>query len=140
MTSKKRTITEKVVAENETVMEYVMKHYCPKNHCGICGNTGVIDSRGITTPAGYEVGGLFWCLCPNGQACRKAYKGVEPTETLFKHFTQHTRRKSESLEKEVIAVIETIPNAVRVREGGGPENLAASLAVSVAKLIRNQKV
>lgn len=42
-----------------------------------------------------------------------------------------------ALEREVIAILEGLgPLAVRVREGGGPENIAASLAVSVAKLKR----
>ena len=39
---------------------------------------------------------------------------------------------------EIAAVLDCMPSAcvVRVREGGGPENLAASLAVSVGKLAR----
>lgn len=44
---------------------------------------------------------------------------------------------AEDWEREVEGVLEiTVPPefVVRVREGGGPENLAASLAVSVAKL------
>lgn len=44
----------------------------------------------------------------------------------------------DELEREVRAVLETIPGAVRVCEGGGPENLAASLAVSVSKLVQAQ--
>jgi len=40
----------------------------------------------------------------------------------------------ERLRREVKAVIDSIPGAVRVREGGGSEDLAASLAVSVAKI------
>lgn len=41
------------------------------------------------------------------------------------------------LRAEVLAVLESIPETyrVRVREGGGEENIAASLAVSVAKLV-----
>lgn len=38
------------------------------------------------------------------------------------------------LEDEVRAVLDSTPGAVRVHEGGGPENLAASLAVTVAAL------
>lgn len=39
--------------------------------------------------------------------------------------------------QEVVAVLEHIPPEyhVQVREGGGPENLAATLAVTVAKLV-----
>lgn len=39
------------------------------------------------------------------------------------------------LAKGITEVLEALPGAVRVREGGGPEDLAASLAVSVAKVV-----
>ena len=39
-------------------------------HCSLCGNKGVIDSRGIRTPAGFECGGLHYCICPNGRALK----------------------------------------------------------------------
>lgn len=39
------------------------------------------------------------------------------------------------LETEIKFTVETIPDHVIVREGGGPENWAASLAVSVRKLL-----
>jgi hypothetical protein len=64
------------------------KHYIVTNywhafyateHCTLCGNHGVIDSRGVKTPAGYEVGRLNWCICPNGQALRGQVKRL-PTE------------------------------------------------------------
>lgn len=44
------------------------------------------------------------------------------------------REKHDYLAKGITDVLEGMPGAVRVREGGGPEDLAASLAVSVAKL------
>lgn len=40
-------------------------------------------------------------------------------------------------EREIEAVIQKIPHPIRVREGGGHENIYASLAVSVAKLVKN---
>jgi len=40
--------------------------------CGLCGNTGQIDTRGrAVSPAGYDAGGVHWCICKNGRA-RKA--------------------------------------------------------------------
>lgn len=40
-----------------------------KNHCGLCGNSGVIDTRGkIKTAAGFECGVRQFCICPNGRA------------------------------------------------------------------------
>lgn len=44
------------------------------------------------------------------------------------------KEKYEELEAEVRELLKTIPRAVMVHEGGGPLNLGASLAVSVAKL------
>ncbi len=40
-------------------------------------------------------------------------------------------------DSEVSAVIESIPGAIRVRESNGPENIYASLAVSVAKALHD---
>lgn len=44
----------------------------PLGHCGICGNSGVIDTRGkVFTAAGVECGMRTYCICPNGQALKK---------------------------------------------------------------------
>lgn len=41
-------------------------------HCGLCGNYGVIDTRGkVFTPAGVECGVRAYCICPNGRAMRE---------------------------------------------------------------------
>jgi hypothetical protein len=42
----------------------------------------------------------------------------------------------DTLERELIAAMDACPGAVRVCEGGGPENLAASVAVNLARLKR----
>lgn len=41
--------------------------------CGLCGNHGVIDTRGgLTAPNGRPAaGGRFFCVCPNGQAMKR---------------------------------------------------------------------
>lgn len=54
---------------NEIVTRYWLDHYTDK-HCTLCGNRGVIDTRGTKTPAGFEVGRLNYCICPNGQIMR----------------------------------------------------------------------
>lgn len=42
--------------------------------CGLCGNQGIIDTRGhIKTPRGDATGIRAWCICPNGRAMKKAY-------------------------------------------------------------------
>lgn len=37
------------------------------NLCGLCGNTGVVDTIGLRTPAGVHCGVVRACICPNGR-------------------------------------------------------------------------
>ena len=43
-------------------------------HCGMCGNTGIINTIGIATPAGYSCGVKAYCICPNGRCLKKQSK------------------------------------------------------------------
>jgi len=58
--------------------DYWLENYCPHDHCGLCGNRGWLDTRGVRTPAGKEVGDVFWCICPNGVSLRKQLGGQGP--------------------------------------------------------------
>jgi hypothetical protein len=69
-------------AKCKPVADYWYQFYCT-NHCTLCGNSGVIDTRGATTAAGIRVGRLNWCICPNGQAFRNQSKGAEPTRVTY---------------------------------------------------------
>ena len=41
--------------------------------CSLCGNTGKIDTTGrAISPTGIDAGRVNFCICPNGQALRKA--------------------------------------------------------------------
>lgn len=45
--------------------------------CCLCGNSGVIDTRGkVHTMAGVACGDRVFCICPNGRA-RKRINGKE---------------------------------------------------------------
>lgn len=44
----------------------------PPSFCGLCGNHGFVDTRGMKTPAGTECGVIQWCICPNGLALKGA--------------------------------------------------------------------
>lgn len=56
--------------------EFVRNH-----HCGLCGNTGWIDTRETAvTPAGVRCGDRFLCICPNGRALKRALV-TRPTRT-----------------------------------------------------------
>lgn len=58
---------------NGRVSDFWIKHYLHPIYgcCVVCGNSGVLDSRGAKTAAGVEVGTVTYCFCPNGQALRK---------------------------------------------------------------------
>lgn len=62
--------------KNAVVTDYWLTYYA-SDHCTLCGNTGVIDTRGVCTPAGVPVGRCNWCICPNGQAMRGARLSLE---------------------------------------------------------------
>jgi len=52
---------------------YWLDHYVTHNGlCAPCGNTGVIDTRSVRSPAGVFPGSQqAFCICPNGRAERK---------------------------------------------------------------------
>jgi hypothetical protein len=52
------------------ITNYWHDYYCT-DHCTLCGNTGIIDTRGTKTNAGLLVGRVNYCICPNGQIMRK---------------------------------------------------------------------
>jgi len=67
----------KPITKNQ-LADFWLANYLHKEHCGLCGNSGVIDTRGVRTAAGVECGGRFWCVCPNGDAYRRQAKGKGP--------------------------------------------------------------
>lgn len=49
--------------------------------CGLCGNSGVIDTRGkVTDPRGNDCGVRIHCICPNGRAIKQFSGGALPPE------------------------------------------------------------
>ena len=56
---------------SKKVTDYVLQYYFHQGHCSLCGNSGSLDTSGVKTPTGLEVGRRNYCLCPNGQAARK---------------------------------------------------------------------
>lgn len=46
--------------------------------CGLCGNYGIVDTRGIMhSPATVECGVLAFCICPNGRSLKKSGVDLE---------------------------------------------------------------
>jgi len=64
---------------NKKVEEYWLKYYM-RDHCVLCGNYGVLDTRGVKTPSGVSCGAVVFCICPNGQIMR--IKGGDPHSQL----------------------------------------------------------
>lgn len=43
-----------------------------ESYCGLCGNTGIVDTRGkAKTPTGDDCGVRACCICPNGRAIKQ---------------------------------------------------------------------
>jgi hypothetical protein len=64
----------------QETMEIIAAHCQPapewteflvKEMCSLCAQVGIIDTRGIRTPANFECGGLHYCICPNGRALKE---------------------------------------------------------------------
>lgn len=51
------------------------------HHCSLCGNYGVLDTRGVRTAMGVEVGRLNYCICPNGMSLRNAGADLSKMDT-----------------------------------------------------------
>ena len=49
----------------------------PVSLCSLCGNRGVIDTTGVRSPAGVEVGRKNFCICPNGQSLRSQNADID---------------------------------------------------------------
>jgi len=64
------------MSKNAKIIDrYWLKHYVsspPLGLCTLCGNTGVIDTRNVRSPAGVFPGKHSeYCICPNGRCMRK---------------------------------------------------------------------
>jgi hypothetical protein len=60
---------QKIRTKHYIVTKYWAEYYL-SSHCTLCGNSGHIDTRGVRTPTGVDVGRLNYCICPNGQRLR----------------------------------------------------------------------
>jgi dCMP deaminase len=77
---------------DDPITAYWLEHYATE-HCTLCGNRGVIDSRGVMTPGGHLVGRLNYCICPNGQALRAGNGNLQAS------LTQSPQRKMQPGDK-----------------------------------------
>ena len=57
--------------KNAKLTNYWSEFYVNNGHCSLCANSGVIDTTGLKSMRGKEVGRKNFCICPNGQVIRK---------------------------------------------------------------------
>lgn len=80
----------------KAITDYWREYYAvPYGYCSLCGNSGVIDTTGMTAictlnkpevkNGRIEVGRKNYCICPNGQAMRNAF--VKGRQLGRNHFT-----------------------------------------------------
>jgi hypothetical protein len=76
--------------KDKVIQDYFYEHYdntdvTPYGLCSLCGNMGVIDTRGrAISGAGIDAGRLNYCICPNGDAGRN---GIAPGVSNMKGMT-----------------------------------------------------
>ena len=59
------------IETNQAVNEYWNEHFTNRGVCGLCGNSGTVDTRySAKNPQGSPVGIKTFCFCPNGQVNR----------------------------------------------------------------------
>lgn len=57
--------------EEFTVYPHADHIGCKIPLCGLCGNSGIIDTTKNTTWDGKNVGVVAYCICPNGRVKKK---------------------------------------------------------------------
>lgn len=59
-------------------------------YCGLCGNRGVVDTRGrVIAPDGNDCGIRAFCFCPNGRTLKHKLDSVLPAEKSLDWHTLH---------------------------------------------------
>lgn len=77
--------------ENKAVVEYWLKYYVNKGLCCLCGNVGMIDTRGRAISfAEVDAGKVTYCICPNGQK-RREFDPEEKTITEILKLTTESK-------------------------------------------------
>ena len=58
--------------------DFWLAEFAPKHHCCLCGNKGIIDTRGkVFTPVGFECGARVFCICPNGRSMKSQVSSID---------------------------------------------------------------
>jgi hypothetical protein len=72
-------MTDRNPVNADTWLEFLGPGSC----CGLCGNSGVVDTRGkVKSPRGDDCGVRAYCICPNGRAIKQPSGKLPPEEDL----------------------------------------------------------
>lgn len=80
--SRKRTraMADHDPVNNDTWLEFLGPPGV-ESWCGLCGNSGIVDTRGkVESPRGDDCGVRTCCICPNGRAIKHQLGGELPPE------------------------------------------------------------
>ena len=71
----------------QTVLtDYWNKYYASEpvtnGRCTLCGNSGILDTRGVKDALGNDVGRLNYCICPSGQEMRAVAETIDPDSVV----------------------------------------------------------
>jgi hypothetical protein len=75
-------MTDRDPVDEDTWLEFLGP---PGNRswCGLCGNSGVVDTRGkAVSPRSEDCGVRAYCICPNGRMRKHQSNGVLPPEEV----------------------------------------------------------
>jgi hypothetical protein len=75
-------VVDRAPVNDDTWLEFLGppgEEFC----CGLCGNTGIVDTRGkVKTPRGDDCGVRTYCICPNGRAIKQLSGAELPPEDV----------------------------------------------------------
>lgn len=58
----------KPITQPQIAQFWLERYVSPSGHCGLCGNAGIINTKGkVFTATGEETGIYAYCICPNGR-------------------------------------------------------------------------
>lgn len=84
----------------KALSDFWVENFVNGHHCSLCGNSGIIDTRGTAvTGAAIKSGRLNWCICPNGMAIRSNAGGKTPEDLGHKSVQDFIKWQEEVIVK-----------------------------------------
>ena len=66
------------ISKNQMADLWMAEFLSAQGYCCLCGNDGVIDTRGkLKTRTGIDCGARVYCICPNGRKMKKLKVNID---------------------------------------------------------------